>query len=216
MYPKETLRQSLALYAVTDDTWLCGRSLEDCVQKALLGGVTFVQLREKNKTRSEIMLQARKLMPLCRRAGVPFVINDEVEIARAVGADGVHVGQNDMSCAKARKMLGQNALIGVSVQTVKQALLAQASGADYLGVGAVFGTPTKTDAVLTGIEGLCAICTAVDIPVVAIGGINASTVFDLARSGVSGVAVVSALFAANDIEVAARNLRERVQNILGT
>ena len=215
MYPREDLRRALALYAVTDRAWLGGRTLADCVAEALAGGVTCVQLREKDAPRAEVVLSARALAPLCRAAGVPFVVNDDVEAARLAGADGVHVGQDDAACADARAELGPDAIVGVSVQTVEQALAAQADGADYLGVGAVFGTPTKPDAADVGADGLAAICAAVDIPVVAIGGLNERTVPALAGTGADGAAVVSAIFAADDIEAAARRLRAAVQAALG-
>ena len=214
MYPREDLRRALALYAVTDRAWLGERTLAACVEEALAGGATFVQLREKEAPRAEVVLRARALAPLCRAAGVP-VVNDDVAAARLAGADGVHVGQDDAACADARAELGPDAIVGVSVQTVEQALAAQADGADYLGVGAVFGTPTKPDAADVGADGLAAICAAVDIPVVAIGGLNERTVPALAGTGADGAAVVSAIFAADDIEAAARRLRAAVQAALG-
>ena len=162
-----------------------------------------------------MLFRSRALAPLCRAAGVPFVVNDDVAAARLAGADGVHVGQDDAACADARAELGPDAIVGVSVQTVEQALAAQADGADYLGVGAVFATPTKPDAADVGADGLAAICAAVDIPVVAIGGLNERTVPALAGTGADGAAVVSAIFAADDIEAAARRLRAAVQAALG-
>lgn len=207
MYPRDKLCRALALYAVTDRTWLHGRSLVACVEDALAGGATFVQLREKEAPCAEIALRARTLIPVCRAAGVPFVVNDDVEAARASGADGVHVGQGDAAVSEARAALGPDAIVGVSAQTVEQALAAQAAGADYLGVGAVFGTPTKPDADDVGITGLTAICAAVDIPVVAIGGLNAQTIPSLAGTGADGAAVVSAIFAADNIEAATKELR---------
>ena len=214
MYPQERLRKALALYAVTDRAWLDGRTLSECVEQALVGGATFVQLREKEAPQAEVVLRARALAPLCRAAGAPFVIDDDVEAARISGADGVHVGQNDAACAEAREALGPDAIVGVSVQTVEQALAAQAAGADYLGVGAVFGTPTKPDATDVGVAGLRAICDAVDIPVVAIGGLNVRTIPELAGTGVDGAAVVSAIFASDDITIAARELRTAVRGAL--
>ena len=214
MYPQEKLRRAMALYAVTDRAWLGERTLTECVEEALAGGATFVQLREKDAPQAEVVLRARTLAPLCRAAGVPFVVNDDVEAARIAGADGVHVGQDDAACADARAKLGPDAIVGVSVQTVEQALAAQAAGADYLGVGAVFGTPTKPDAADVGPEGLAAICVAVDIPVVAIGGLNAATVSSLEGTGADGVAVVSAIFAADDIEEQSRRLRTIVRETL--
>ena len=215
MYPRESLRRAMALYAVTDRAWLGERTLASCVEEALAGGATFVQLREKDAPRAEVVLRARALAQACREAGVPFVVNDDVDAARIAEADGVHVGQDDAACADARAALGPDAIVGVSVQTVEQALAAQAAGADYLGVGAVFGTPTKPDAADVGVDGLRAICAAVDIPVVAIGGLTERTIPALAGTGADGAAVVSAIFAADDIEAQTRRLRATVREALG-
>lgn len=215
MHPREDLRRSLALYAVTDRSWQGARPLASCVAEALAGGVTFVQLREKGVASDEVARRACAVQALCRQAGVPFVVNDDVDAARRCGADGVHVGQGDASVRTARAALGPDAIVGVSVSTAAQARAAQEAGADYLGAGAVFGTPTKADARITGVEGLAAICSAVDIPVVAIGGLNGKTLPLLAGSGADGAAVVSALFAADDIEAAARSLRAGVRAALG-
>lgn len=213
-WTSEELRRSMLLYAVTDGSWLNGRSLDWCVSLALAGGATFVQLREKDATNAQRTELARKLVPLCRRAGVPFVVNDDVEAALASGADGVHVGQSDAACADARAVLGPNALVGVSVQTVEQALAAERAGASYLGVGALFGTPTKPDAQLVTIEELRSICEAVSIPVVGIGGLNLRTMGALRNTGVDGAAVVSAVFAADDIEFATRQLRDTMKDVV--
>ena len=215
MYPRESLRRAMALYAVTDRAWLGERTLASCVEEALAGGATFVQLREKEAPRAEVVLRARALAQACREAGVPFVVNDDVDAARIAEADGVHVGQDDAACADARAALGPDAIVGVSVQTVERALAAQAAGADYLGVGAVFGTPTKPDAADVGVDGLRAICAAVDIPVVAIGGLTERTIPALAGTGADGAAVVSAIFAADDIEAQTRRLRATVREALG-
>ncbi|MBQ3301721.1 MAG: thiamine phosphate synthase [Eggerthellaceae bacterium] len=204
----QAIRDSMRLYAVTDRAWLNGRSLADCVAQAITGGATFVQLREKDAPRFEVVELARELLAICRSEGVPFVVDDDVEVALEVGADGVHVGQDDMACEQARKMLGEDAIVGVSAQTVEQALAAQAAGADYLGVGAVIPTPTKPDAVDVTFDELRAICDAVEIPVVAIGGLNAQTVGQIEHSGIDGIAVVSAIFAAPDCGAAARELRD--------
>lgn len=203
------LREAMLLYAVTDSAWLAGRTLSSCVAEAVAGGATFVQLREKGMTTTERIAAAREIAPVCRAARVPFVIDDDVEAALACGADGVHVGQTDAACAVARAALGDDAIVGVSVQTVAQALAAQAAGADYLGVGAMIPTPTKPDADVVALDELRRICEAVDIPVVAIGGINAATVDRLAGAGADGIAVVSALFAASDIRAAAAELAKR-------
>lgn len=201
----------MRLYAVTDRAWLNGRRLADCVRDAIAGGATFVQLREKEASREETRALALQLQAVCREADVPFVIDDDVALAREVRADGVHVGQEDMACIQARELLGPEAIVGVSTQTVEQALKAQADGADYLGVGAVFGTPTKTDAQLVSLDELRAICRAVEIPVVAIGGLNCQTIGQLADTGIDGVAVVSAIFAADDCARAARDLDEAIR-----
>ena len=210
----DAIRAGMRLYAVTDRAWLGERTLAECVAQVIAGGATFVQLREKDAPRGEVVALARELLAICRVAGVPFVVDDDVSIALEVGADGVHVGQEDMACAAAREALGPDAIVGVSAQTVDQALAAQAAGADYLGVGAVIPTPTKPDAADVSADELRAICQAVDIPVVAIGGLNATTMGQLAGSGVDGAAVVSALFAADDCEAAARKLRTLLDDIL--
>lgn len=205
----------MLLYAVTDSAWLEGRTLAACVDDAIRGGATFVQLREKGATSEQLVALSDEIAPLCRAAAVPFVINDDVQAALAAGADGVHVGQSDAACEEARRLLGPEAIVGVSVQTVEQALAAQAAGASYLGVGAMIGTSTKPDAVIVSPEDLRAICDAVSIPVVAIGGLNAGTMSCLKGTGVDGAAVVSAIFAAADIERATRSLRGKIQEELG-
>ena len=210
----DAIRKSMLVYAVTDRAWLNGRTLAECVQQAVDGGATFVQLREKDASHDEIVRLANELLPICRKASVPFVIDDEVEIALEVGADGVHVGQDDMACERARAMLGPDAIVGVSAQTVEQALAAQAAGADYLGVGALIPTPTKPDAVDVTFDELRAICDAVDIPVVGIGGLNARTVAQLKGSHVDGAAVVSAVFAAEDCKAAACELHALMEGIV--
>lgn len=203
----EQIRASMLLYAVTDRAWLNGRTLADCVRQTIEGGATFVQLREKDAPFEEIVALGTQLAALCNEASIPFVIDDDVEAALACGADGVHVGQDDMACAKARELLGPDAIVGVSAQTVKQALQAQADGADYLGVGALIPTPTKPDAVDVTLDELHAICNAVEIPVVGIGGLNAQTIPQVKGYGAAGAAVVSAIFAADDCLQATRNLR---------
>ena len=204
----EAIRCALKLYAVTDNAWLGERTLAECVEAALAGGATFVQLRDKQATGDALRAEAEELLALCRAAGVPFVVNDDVECALAVGADGVHVGQDDMACERARALLGPDAIVGVSTQTVEQARAAEAAGADYLGVGGVTGTATKPEAGVLAAEEFRAIVAAVDIPVVAIGGISRENIGRLEGLGLAGVAVVSALFAAPDVEAAARELSE--------
>lgn len=204
-------KKDLLLYAVTDRRWLGGRRLADQVEEALKGGVTFVQLREKDLDEERFLEEAREIKELCGRYGVPFVINDNVDIAQAVDADGVHVGQSDMEAGDVRDRLGQDKIIGVSAQTVEQALLAESRGADYLGVGAVFATGSKADASEVDHETVKAICQAVHIPVIAIGGITRENVGALAGTGVCGAAVISAIFAQEDVEEGTRKLKEAVR-----
>jgi thiamine-phosphate pyrophosphorylase len=207
-------KKDLLLYAVTDRSWLGGETLYQQVEKALKGGVTFVQLREKELDKAHFLEEAKEIQSLCRAYKVPFVINDSVEIAEAVGADGVHVGQGDREAGEVRKKLGQDKIIGVSAQTVEQAVLAEARGADYLGVGAVFPTGSKEDAQDVSHEVLRDICKAVKIPVIAIGGIGKKNIMRLAGSGICGIAVISAIFAQKDIETAARELKELTRKIV--
>ncbi len=201
-------KKALAVYAVTDRAWLNGRSLADDVEKAIKGGATMVQLREKALNDEEFLKEAFEIKAVCNRYNVPFIINDNVEVAVKCGADGVHVGQSDLEAGKTRAMVGENVLLGVSAQTVEMAIAAEKAGADYLGVGSVFTTSTKLDADSVSYDTLQAICRAVSIPVVAIGGITKDNLPQLAGSGIVGVAVVSAIFAQEDIESATRELAE--------
>lgn len=207
------IRRGMLLYAVTDSAWLHGRTLASCVREALAGGATFVQLREKHMTTEELVEEAKTILPICREARVPFLIDDDVEAARLIGADGVHVGQSDTACAEARRILGPDAIVGVSAQTVEQAVAAEQAGADYLGVGALIPTPTKPDAVDVTPEELARICRAVGIPVVGIGGLHLSTVDILDGTGAAGAAVVSAIFAAEDIERDTRELAGKLSRM---
>ena len=207
-------KDQLLLYAVTDSHWLNGRTLHSVVKESLEGGVTFVQLREKQLDEAHFMEEAKDLQVLCREYNVPFIINDNVDIALAMDADGVHVGQSDMEAGDVRAKLGPDKIIGVSAQTVEQAILAEKHGADYLGVGAVFQTGTKTDAREVEHSVLKEICTKVDIPVVAIGGITQDNVKELSGSGINGVAVISAIFAQKDIETATAKLKSCVEQIV--
>ena len=202
--------KELLLYAVTDRHWL----LYDQVKKALDGGATFVQLREKKLDREDFLAEAKEIQKLCKEYGVPFVINDEVSIAKDIDADGVHVGQSDMEAMDVRKILGPDKILGVSAQTVEQAIIAEKHGADYLGVGAVFTTGSKDDADDVSHETLKAICEAVSIPVIAIGGITKDNVAELAGSGICGVAVISAIFGQKDIQKATEELKFSVENML--
>ena len=197
----------LRLYAVTDRTWLRGRTLLEQVEDALRGGATMVQLREKELDEDAFLREAMALAKLCHRYGVPLLINDNVEIARRSGADGVHVGQEDMAAEEVRGILGSDMIVGVTAKTVEQALRAQDAGADYLGSGAVFGSSTKLNAKPMTRETLSAITHAVSIPVVAIGGIHSGNILELAGTGIAGVAVVSGIFAAENIEEECRLLR---------
>ena len=200
-------RKTMRLYAVTDRAWVGQGTLGDQVEQALRGGVTCGQLRGKSLGVPAILVEAEEIGALCRSYGVPFLINDRVEIALQCGADGVHVGQKDRAAREVRRLLGPNRILGVSARTVEQAVQAERDGADYLGVGAVFSTSTKADAMPVSYETLQAICRAVSIPVVAIGGIQRENLLSLAGSGVDGVALVSAIFAAPDVETASRELR---------
>ena len=207
-------KKELLLYAVTDRHWLDGETLYEQVEKALRGGGTFIQLREKELDRDAFLTEAKEIKALCKKYGVPFVINDNVDIAAEIEADGVHVGQNDMEAGDVREKLGEHKIIGVSARTVEQALEAERRGADYLGVGAVFPTNSKADAVEVGRDTLKAICRAVSIPVIAIGGIGTHNVMELAGNGICGVAAISAIFAQPDIEDAARELKALTQRMV--
>ncbi len=207
-------KNDLVLYAVTDRAWLKEETLYNQVEKAIKGGVTFVQLREKNLDEESFLDEALKIQSLCKKYNIPFVINDNVEIAKKINADGVHVGQSDMEAADVRAILGEDKILGVSAQTVEQARLAEKMGADYLGVGAVFPTGSKADADDVSFDTLKEICSAVSIPVVAIGGIGAHNVSALAGSGISGIAVISAIFGAEDIESATKKLKELTEKVV--
>lgn len=199
-------KKTMTLYAVTDRAWAGRQSLYEQVEAALRGGATCVQLREKDLDEEAFLAEAMELAPLCKRYGVPFFINDNVDIAIACHADGVHVGQADMKAADVRAKVGPDMMIGVSAHTVEEALEAVANGADCLGVGAMFSTSTKADADVLTWETLRDICAAVEVPVVAIGGIHKGNIMSLSGSGVDGVALVSAIFGAEDIEKACREL----------
>ena len=195
--------RSMLLYAVTDRAWLRGRALPALVEDAVRGGATFVQLREKEMEFAAFLDEARRVKAVTDRYHVPFVINDDIEVARACNADGVHIGQDDAAVSEARRILGPDKIIGVSAHTVDEARAAEQAGADYLGVGAVFSTSTKLDADIVTLRGIRA---AVSIPIVAIGGINVENMLQLKGSGIDGAAVVSALFAQQDVYAAAKRL----------
>lgn len=207
--------QQLRLYAVTDRSWLKpGETLVEVVETLLKAGVTCVQLREKEAEDALILQEAQELKALCHRYGVPFLVNDRPDLAQAVGADGVHVGQEDTGLTEARNLLGPNALLGGSAHTVEEALAAQAAGADYLGCGAVFGSGTKHNVSQMPLETLTAICQAVDIPVVAIGGVSLDNLPLLAGTGIAGVAVISGLFAAEDKTEAAQAFLQQLEGLV--
>lgn len=207
-------KENFVLYAVTDRSWLNGKTLENQIEDAIIGGATFVQLREKNLKYNDFLDEAIKVRKICNKYKIPFVIDDNVEIALKSGADGVHLGQNDMSIKEARNILGINKIIGATARTVQQAINAENDGADYIGSGAVFTTSTKVDTVPLSYEKLCKICSSVNIPVVAIGGINLHNVSLLKSSGISGIAVVSAIFNSDNIKESAYNLKKITLEIL--
>ena len=204
----------LLLYAVTDRSWLGEQTLYEQVEEALKGGATFIQLREKELDDKTFLEEAIAIQKLCKKYQIPFVINDNVEIALKMNADGVHVGQGDMEAGGVRSLLGKDKILGVSAQTVEQAVLAEQKGADYLGVGAVFHTGSKADADDVSHETLKAICKAVSIPVVAIGGIGKHNVLELKGSGICGIAVISAIFAAKDIRSATAELKILTEQVV--
>ena len=199
-------REKLKLYAITDSSWLNGDTLAHQVELAIAGGATIVQLREKNKSKEALKELALEIKSVCNRYKVPFIVNDDVELAKEIDADGVHVGQNDASVKSARQILGADKIVGATAKTIEQAQIAQEQGADYLGSGAVFGSTTKKDALPMTMELLNEICHSVQIPVVAIGGIDATNIGQLKGTDIAGAAVVSGIFAQPDIKEAARKL----------
>lgn len=208
-------KKDMLLYAVTDRRWLDGRTLASQVEKALKGGVTCLQLREKELDDESFLAEALEIKAICKRFGVPFIVNDNVEVAVKCGADGIHVGQSDMNAGELRRLVGDDMIIGVSASTVEEAMEAFRNGADYIGTGAVFATSTKNDADAVDSSVLNEICSAVPVPVVAIGGITEDNILQLSGSGVDGVAVVSAIFAQPDAEAASRKLLELSQQMVG-
>lgn len=206
-------KDDLLLYAITDRRWSGKSTLAEQVEKALKGGITMLQFREKNMSYEKIKQEALEIQRLCRKYGVPFVVNDYVELAKEIGADGVHVGRSDTRVSEARAILGQHAIIGATAKTVEQALEAQAQGADYLGCGAVFGSGTKLDAKPMEHNLLQIICEAVSIPVVAIGGITRENILELKGRGMSGIAVIGGIFGQEDIQLAASELKKTMRDI---
>ncbi len=200
-------RETLALYAITDSRLAKEQSFYEQIEDALKGGVTLLQLREKNMGEEDLLKEALEVQKICKKYRVPLIINDDVELAKKINADGVHVGQSDLDAGTARTILGPDKIIGVTAKTVEQARAAQRAGADYLGSGAIFGTGTKPDAKPMTMELLREIVNAVDIPVVAIGGIDSSNAYKLAKTGIAGIAVVNGIFGKSDCCAAARELK---------
>ena len=202
------LKDSLKIYAVTDRYWLNGRKLKDDVEKAILGGATMIQLREKELDYNSFLKEAFEIKEICKKYNVPFIINDSLDVFLAVDADGIHVGQNDLKADFVREKIGKNKILGVSAETLEEALLAQKMGADYLGVGTIFNTTTKLDAITVSLETLTNICSNVNIPVVAIGGISLDNIKELKGTGIDGIAVVSAIFSKENITEATKELNK--------
>ncbi len=207
-------KEMLLLYAVTDRHWTGRQTLEEQIEEALAGGVTILQLREKNLPEEEFLQESVRVKEICHRHGVPLIINDNVEVALKSGADGVHVGIEDAPVSEIRARVPADFIIGATCKTVEQAKKAGQAGADYMGVGAVFPSPTKTTAIRITREQLCEICTSVQLPAVAIGGITAENITEIRGGGMAGAAVVSAIFGAADIQKAAGNLKEKIKEIV--
>ncbi|RKW46959.1 MAG: thiamine phosphate synthase [Lachnospiraceae bacterium] len=207
-------KKYMQLYVVTDRAWTGNKTLYEQIKEALENGVTCVQLREKNLDEASFIEEAKKISVLCRQYNTPFIVNDNVNVAIASNADGIHIGQEDMGLKDVRKIVGENMIIGISAHTVEEAKFAQENGADYIGIGAVFETSTKNDVDIIPYEKVKSICEAVDIPKVAIGGINAENILKLKGSGIDGVAVVSAIFGAKDIGKATKELYTLSNNLI--
>lgn len=207
-------KKYMQLYAVTDRAWTGNKTLCEQIKEALENGVTCVQLREKNLDEASFIEEAKKISVLCRQYNTPFIVNDNVNVAIASNADGIHIGQEDMGLKDVREIVGENMIIGISAHTVEEAKFAQENGADYIGIGAVFETSTKNDVDVIPYEKVKSICDAVDIPKVAIGGINAENILKLKGSGIDGVAVVSAIFGAKDIGKATKELYTLSNNLI--
>ena len=216
-FTKDEIRKAMLLYAVTDQMWLKeGEALTDVVESVLQNGATFLQIREKDLAQDAFEAEAARLKALCAQHGVPFVVNDSVEIALKIDADGVHVGQSDIKGRDIRAIIGPDKILGISAGTVEEAVAAENAGADYIGVGAIFGTSTKKNARNMTMEQLKAIVSAVSIPVVAIGGIGAGNILQLCGSGVDGVAVVSAIFAAENPGKATADLLKLAEELVAS
>lgn len=215
-FTRDEIRSAMLLYAVTDRAWLGGRTLPEVTEEVLKNGATFLQVREKGMDHDAFLAEAEVLKEQAARYHVPFVVNDSIEVALECDADGVHVGQSDIVGKDVRALIGPDKILGISANTVETAVAAEKAGADYIGVGAVFGTTTKKDAKSLTVEALRAICEAVTIPVVAIGGISADNLLQLKGSGVDGVAVVSAIFAQNDPGAATAHLRGLAEELVAS
>ena len=207
-------KKYMQLYAVTDRAWTGNKTLYEQIKEALENGVTCVQLREKNLDEASFIEEAKKISVLCRQYNIPFIVNDNVNVAIASNADGIHIGQEDMGLKDVREIVGESMIIGISAHTVEEAKFAQENGADYIGIGAVFETSTKNDVEVIPYEKVKSICDAVDMPKVAIGGINAENILKLKGSGIDGVAVVSAIFGAKDIGKATKELYTLSNNLI--
>lgn len=211
---KDDVKKAMLLYAITDRSWLGNNSLYEQVEDAIKGGATFIQLREKNLSYEKFLEEAKKIKEITDKYGVPFVINDNVEIAKEIDADGVHVGQSDTEAKRAREILGKDKIIGISAGNLKEAIDAEKNGADYIGIGAMFHTDTKSDATSVTFEEAKEITGKVNIPVVAIGGINSENILSLKGTGVDGVAVISAIFSHENIYDATHKLRKLAEELI--
>lgn len=207
-------KNDLMLYGVTDSHYLKGRKLFQLVEEAILGGVTMIQIREKEMSHEEFKKEALEVQEVCKKYQVPLIINDDVELCKEINADGVHIGQDDLDLKATRKLLGEDKIIGVSAHNLQEAMKAYEDGANYLGVGAVFSTQTKDDATAVSMETLREICQKVDLPVVAIGGINQINILEFMGIDIDGVAIVSSIFASDDIKKASSMLKDKIQRIL--
>ena len=207
-------KEDLLLYGVTDSKYLKGRKMSELVEEAILGGVTMIQLREKEMTHEAFKQEALDVQSVCQKHHVPLIINDDVELCKEIDADGVHIGQDDLNLKEARKILGEDKIIGVSAHNYEEAKIALENGADYLGVGAIFATQTKDDAQNISMETLNEICQKVDIPVVAIGGINQVNILEFMGVAIDGVAIVSSIFGSNDIPKASSLLKDKIQRVI--
>ncbi len=207
-------KKDMLLYAVTDRSWLNGKTLYEEVHEAIMGGATMIQLREKNLDEESFLAEAKQIKELCARYHIPLIINDNIDVALKINADGVHVGQDDMNVLNVRKILGPNKIIGVSAHNVTEAVAAVDAGADYLGSGAVFATGSKKDVNILEKRVLKEICETVDVPVTAIGGINEKNIIKLTGTGISGIAVISAIFASDNITKKTKELKELAKRVV--